>query len=1152
MSMFSAYSELMKDDEPKREPEKAPVTGSLFGSYESLVKGEPAVSKPEGRSLLTTATDKAKAAGGAVSDTLEEFTRPYHAMYGGLHSLLDTSEDDPGFWGGLAKGWNLEEKKGGSDLLYQALGVHKRPKPTSSAGKWAEFINRLALELVSPDPLLFLSKPGKIARALQKTSKVGLPSQVHKVAPELAPKIEARLPQAVETFEKYRPHRYVQEYVANPIKKRIAESENLRPFTTSAGPAYSEFDEAARLSGAATEYDIRNIREEIVGIDDQITKDIIGMGVDTKNVDKVKDMARVALERPETVGSLKAVDIGTGKPEDISWIVERWEHLQSVRWKLQEEINTLREPLNMPERGFVGRKPGDIFSPDPMQHWPRFRDPKTRTFREQMNWVRGGAKEADTARHRDIMKYTDPSGTTRIFKLSDPQSPVERIDGEYFLRRKNETDELIPVDVQHTDIDEAESLSGRVFGRDAATALTKDFEHKLTERNYLQFLNKSLESGHLAQVTPDMVVPKGFREVNIPELKNVIAPKGVANQAENIANAHLNPEKFITHLDAFADAFFNQFVVGRALKGFRRVWAENVLGGHPGYHSRNALSNMALVYQKTGADHNALKNAYDAEKLLIHPNKGAAVFPGHTNEEVVELLDRAGVINRSWSKDELLRMADTADNPRLMAKLWKGQEDVPLQANDWVKAADLENYGKIRRVNPDGTADVHFVNKQKGTEATVKMHMDDLTRAHETRSDVIARKLGAAGPYVAAPGRALGWWNRWGFHIGGVIEDHAKITLTLTEAKRLMKAEGLPLQEAIEQASHDAIKYLFDYSKTSRLENNLKTLIPFYTWHKNIQKRFIGEMFDNPKRFSEFERVAQTLFEPLSEGERDLHTEWQRQMGFTTNIGPYSFGFNPQGVPMGAGPGAFSPWFTPTQALSGFSSRPGDQGMRDQIRRGTGELLEYGANLLNPALKGLGEGAVNFSTFRRKPIDAQAGGPLSSMYNWATGDDRYNIREELFGVPIPAGASWASSQFNPFHRYMFNELDMAYQSLVDPDPYKEYMTPGQSAFYYGFGGKSYPYNPELAGRMKKKEQSGKVGPLPDLVTQKYRTKYAIERIKANPMLNETEKDIKVAELKGELKRVQELKKWRDRIVKEDMRSGKRYWEAHQARRRPVE
>ncbi|MFZ5868552.1 MAG: hypothetical protein ACOYXY_21890 [Thermodesulfobacteriota bacterium] len=946
-----------------------------------------------------------------VLDWLGELQRPFHALYGGLANLNPEAEESVAQ--GVKKGFLLEDRKGFFDAM---AGL----QPPGAAVKMQDLrempggeLFAAGLDLIAPDPLFGIGKAVKAAKATERGMK------------------------AWDVIS------------GSPVGKALLHN---------AGGSHRDFDKFWDKAKAAGMYESGKSLEEMKAVSKEIDKRLTDAGFSPEEIQNWREKALFsAMERPK--GRKRFA-------RQYQEIVDLTNPMQAERFRLQVENDQMREVLGMAQRGLVGEE--GLY-----EQMPRVLSGESRW--KGMKWW--DPREAKKEKHREIYKWVDDQGQVLHIGTEETflQKGGKKIETQTGLPARLVKEDLPststeykdwfgdPVTVKQASKAEAEKVAGQIWIKDPLKASAVDMTRKQHENQFLKFMVEA--KNHPEWMRPIEQAPEGWRPLRIPGLEHYATPKAVANRIENTARIMADPETFLGGIEKLADVFFNDTKAGVLLKHYRQWWARNQLALHPGYHARNAVSNLTLVWLGD------MRNPYrmiEADRLQRATGKPILRDFGYdiSNADLFEEYARRGAANTGFSVSESINELTRQARPDMLEMLTKGGGSATLpgiQRGVWVKAADRANYGRVTSVTGDW-AHVHFVNPETGATQTVKLPTKDLERAFPED----ARGLPGLGAFGAGAehldpdmmigagelaGTALrkvgkGWEraNEAGFAFGNYIENNAKLAVAIDETKKQLK-KGASLEEALDAGARKSREFLFDYTDLTPLEEHLKNFRPFLSWERNIIGRVLTDLGEQPHRYARLERFHDIAFTPVAQQDKEIMDSWMKEQGMTVAAGGIPYGKSPEGKPLVFGLGGYSP----LQTIESFYQRPSDAFMGG----------------FAPWWKGFYEGPTNTDTFRNKPIDPAAGGPLRSMFNAGTGSGPWKQNEQLFGLPYPAGLQWAIG-LTPASRYL-REFDALYEAFVKRDPYHGARSQGDVGAWAITGGKLTPFIREIAVNNRLKE-----------------------------------------------------------------------------------
>ena len=106
--------------------------------------------------------------------------------------------------------------------------------------------------------------------------------------------------------------------------------------------------------------------------------------------------------------------------------------------------------------------------------------------------------------------------------------------------------------------------------------------------------------------------------------------------------------------------------------------------------------------------------------------------------------------------------------------------------------------------------------------------------------------------------KALEWPENVMRTMGGVIEDNARIMVALDRLGKNAEIGDLGLR--LNDAAKHAWKYLYQYDQVTAFEHGvMKRVFPFYTWLRKNIPRQVGNILEQPGRFSKMSKVYNTV-----------------------------------------------------------------------------------------------------------------------------------------------------------------------------------------------------------------------------------------------------------------------------------------------------
>lgn len=281
----------------------------------------------------------------------------------------------------------------------------------------------------------------------------------------------------------------------------------------------------------------------------------------------------------------------------------------------------------------------------------------------------------------------------------------------------------------------------------------------------------------------------------------------------------------------------------------------------------------------------------------------------------------------------------------------------------------------------------------------------------------------------------------WAFRQGQKIEDHGKIALAIDFIKKNRNKYDT-MEETLDAAARHAQKFLFDYGELTQTEKNLKVLVPFYAWTRNMMGRTIKDIEGQPSRLARFSRVANKFPEMIG-GRFLTPEEYESAPGYVQQGGAtvspwFERPDQKEGMFL---PTFFSPYSTPEQLYGGIS--------KGGIQERTRGLADWMIAQAAPQWKAIPELAMNFNTFTKQPIDRVADKGAG-----------YQV-EPLLGFRVPAMLKHGLKAL-PTGRYM-QEAETLLGSVMPEtfqNPYTAPMTGKEALVWYLMGAKATPFEPE--------------------------------------------------------------------------------------------
>jgi hypothetical protein len=503
---------------------------------------------------------------------------------------------------------------------------------------------------------------------------------------------------------------------------------------------------------------------------------------------------------------------------------------------------------------------------------------------------------------------------------------------------------------------EAQALVGdkRTFKTDPYAAHAADLSAKASEHTFLTFAKRGLDDGWLKPVDED--VPKGWTKLDIPGMRHYMAPSPAVGRIERIAKAMFDPESFTNALEEGTRAV-GRSKLGQAAKAFRHKWASWQLGAFPRFHLGNELSNNFLLYTAgipaiEIPKYKAMAAALQAhERLPKHASRIAGKFTPQGAkttwgpQKFNDFLERSGALT-TWSRSEQLsKILGHRQSPGLM---------------------DMAD------------------------EQISKLDETRLNRAAQGARGITAgiRKAGEIGDAITEAGFR---------HVGEPIENNARLAAALWYLDKATPSGKQPSIDTLQEAAYFAQQALFDYSDLSSFEQAIKTISPYWAFHRNMIRRLAKDAVRKPHILGRMERAGEAIFTTPTEGELYDAPPYLSENAAVTGIKGFgTLGRGTEG-PRTALLGRFNPYTIADQLVSG----PGG----------------YGFNLLIPAAKAGIEMAYNQQMHSGWPIDRvvkdtpdtvtglsdAAQGLIGPLVGLPT-----EKREEIFGLDIPNYWRYAS------------------------------------------------------------------------------------------------------------------------------------------------
>lgn len=294
----------------------------------------------------------------------------------------------------------------------------------------------------------------------------------------------------------------------------------------------------------------------------------------------------------------------------------------------------------------------------------------------------------------------------------------------------------------------------------------------------------------------------------------------------------------------------NAVSVLQDINRYVKTWAVT----SPGFHTRNALSNM---FQLIAAGAN-LTNVKDGFKILNEWNQFAKA--------------NAFKIDPATGVRVLSDPAQLVDDFIASGK-------VPKRLQGATRQSLLES-GSV------GFGDVEEVFGMTVPERTGVLGKE------------VPVRTGPIGSKVSEASTAIGYFPRKSRQAGALIENYSRFILTFDGVR-----QGLdPLQAAARTN-----RFLFDYEDLSRLDEIAKTVVPFWIWmSRNLPLQF-QEMWYNPKLYKQYQEFRRSIED--ENGNNRLIPDYLEKSGaFKTFFGKNIYARPDFGIPsVGGMPGTGSP-----------------------------------------------------------------------------------------------------------------------------------------------------------------------------------------------------------------------------------------------------
>ena len=623
--------------------------------------------------------------------------------------------------------------------------------------------------------------------------------------------------------------------------------------------------------------------------------------------------------------------------------VQALEPIRALSRKFLDEINKYRRAFGMEERGVI-------------EDTPRYeRHPRNLDLPESIRrgGMRGeaarGAQEAQTGRSRTLFKWVDNGEEVARGKVSSNWVPtvgpdkVPRVIKVSTIDQARDVSRIVPRNARNRVIEvadeagnkvyyhlgsgkqvlkeqltkpEAQALVGekRIFKSNPYAAHAEDLSNKISEFTWWRFADDGVADGWLRPISTDKsgieIIPDGWERLDIPGMRGYAAPKSAVGRIERVAKTMFNPESFFDSLEEGARVV-SRSKLGQLASAWRHKWASWQLGAFPRFHAGNEVSNDFLLYTAGVPAHQIPR--YKAKAILVQRPQSAPKMAAElaarwtpievggtwTPEQFSQFLEKSGAFT-SWSKaEQQSKLLGYRQTPGMM---------------------DLAEEQLSRLTGPLGQKVANALGY--GTEGL--------------------RKIGEAGDYL----------TEFGFrNIGEPIENNGRLAAALWWLDKNVR--GRATVKDLHEAAYFAQRALFDYSDLSSFERNvLKTIMPYWAFHRNMVRRLLKDLITQPHRLGRMERVGEYVFSTPTEEELRDAPDYLRQNAPVTGVGPIHFGRGEEG-PRTALVGRFNPYTIADQLLGG----------------GLKNMGQYGWNLLIPFLKAGPEMGWNYQVHSGQPID---------------------------------------------------------------------------------------------------------------------------------------------------------------------------------------
>lgn len=321
----------------------------------------------------------------------------------------------------------------------------------------------------------------------------------------------------------------------------------------------------------------------------------------------------------------------------------------------------------------------------------------------------------------------------------------------------------------------------------------------------------------------------------------------------------------------------------------------------PGFHTRNALSNIFFLFSAGASPYNISEGAryYSAYNAFLKRTERAAIKEGralvasNADRIVEDLVLNSGVIpvglidsdpalfNKLLDQNVRTLLSDLGPGGKTLFNFYLSPEYMrfagfPKDFNPYTAAlADRqrwlakvnETYGAVLANATGGyglLGDVFEGGGRRGISG--RTNIRTLAGA-ETAAEKAA---GAASTVSRAAAKPLAWSKE----AGRKIEDYTRFMLTYDGLKQGLSSEAAAARTA---------KYLIDYQDLSQADKAIKQFVPFWTWTSRSFPLIVESAWLNPKAYAIYNSLERNLRD--TEGEQGQYTPSYFSGGFKLPIG---------------------------------------------------------------------------------------------------------------------------------------------------------------------------------------------------------------------------------------------------------------------------